>query len=680
VASCMSLAVVVTALVAAWPQYIDPLADIIDCRNNTNASDACGPAVHLRTEYDNNYCLAYEKMLNGSVDLLGSLAGMVIDVIIVAPGVEALIVTDSYNRTSLKGLTGELIASVALAGNFKYRAIFVKTPDDSYDNDYDIWMLDWLNRGDLVTTWFLDSPVRRAKGVVFPYNFYELNHQLVTHLVPENQTFDEMYLLFMFPFTWGVWAAILGLWCLYGLCMSIIEGSFPVHNTRSGWTTVFCLNLNELMHDIFFAAYSFVSQGGYIETSGTRTRTGYMLAWLVEFGTSVLLALYTANMASIFTAGRQEIPAVTSLQDVFNAGGKLCYRQGTQVGDDIEAAVAEGDFPSGTLFPLQSEAVDNEAFVDVDLRAMDHVRAGDCLAYALPQWVAEESLLGKGNEQCDMRALYPPFGSNRGGYITADVFLRQQVLGSPLDFRNLTNAICASLLVPNALGALLREVTYTTNQPILQLRAQHLELIRENKCQLDGSAATVATANNFDRLGFNELGAMLVLLALLTCVLTLISSNGQELIFRMHAAVLRAFGRNVQVRTIAARAHTTLKRPASQRGFFNGMHKLDVACHTAARCVHDLKENWKALDRASEANVEGQVTGISPQAARAQADFEPYASAFQLVPRPGLDADNVIKELRASHAKLNERFDQVVRSLHRLESSHGTQTSTRSSL
>lgn len=75
-----------------------------------------------------------------------------------------MITTDEYGRTSVKGLTGELLEKLALTGGFKYRAIFVNAPDEAYPLGYNAWLVDWANRADLITTWFQDTVWRREQG------------------------------------------------------------------------------------------------------------------------------------------------------------------------------------------------------------------------------------------------------------------------------------------------------------------------------------------------------------------------------------------------------------------------------------------------------------------------------------------------------------------------------------
>lgn len=140
--------------------------DVVDCRNTPEDSSAdCGPAVRNRKQYENDYCAIADALNRRETILTEALYGTTLDIIVSGAGDEAVLVTDTRNVTRIQGFTGALINEIAIDSRFTWRAIFVKEPDEAYNHSWDNWILDWANRGDLLTTWFQDSDVRRDAGL-----------------------------------------------------------------------------------------------------------------------------------------------------------------------------------------------------------------------------------------------------------------------------------------------------------------------------------------------------------------------------------------------------------------------------------------------------------------------------------------------------------------------------------
>lgn len=119
-------------------KYVFPLREIIDCRETqADGSDPCGPAVPNRTHYPSDYCTPWEGVKAGNISLGDSLQGMVLDVIICEGGTEATPFTDENGRTSMRGLTANLVNRLAVVGGFEWRALLVNGPRGAYsDNPY----------------------------------------------------------------------------------------------------------------------------------------------------------------------------------------------------------------------------------------------------------------------------------------------------------------------------------------------------------------------------------------------------------------------------------------------------------------------------------------------------------------------------------------------------------------
>ena len=295
--------------------------------------------------------------------------------------------------------------------------------------------------------------------------------------------------------------------------------------------------LRQIKHDFFFAAYSFVSQGGYLETVDSHTDAGHLLVYIMELTTSVLTALYTANLAAFFTANRAVEPNVNSLQDLIGQGGRICVQRDTVIANALQIGVNQGNIPDWALLYIEP-ATGGDYWTELREShriAFDHLREGNCLGYALPQWLAEDSLVSSLNAPCDMRVVYPSFAANRGGYITARPLLRARVPNAT------ANAICASQLVEPVVGSLLRLVTFDPSQPIRRLRAQQTQTLRENSCNFDVSPFT--GANDKQQIHFSDVRTMFFIICMVTLALIFVSPRGrhrlERLLFRIRKCLSR---------------------------------------------------------------------------------------------------------------------------------------------
>ena len=49
----------------------------------------------------------------------------------------------------------------------------------------------------------------------------------MTSVAKSEVSFTEKYLLFLYPFSWSVWAALFGMWMINAIAIGIIEGNLP---------------------------------------------------------------------------------------------------------------------------------------------------------------------------------------------------------------------------------------------------------------------------------------------------------------------------------------------------------------------------------------------------------------------------------------------------------------------
>ena len=351
------------------------------------------------------------------------------------------------------------------------------------------WTFDWINRADMLTTWFDDTVSRRDAGVLYPYNFYNLDPVLITHVTTPPQSFTEQYLQFMLPFTWPVWGLVAAMWFVIALGAAYIEGAFSLSTLEregSSWKEYHVLvkDVRKYFELVFHTAYAYMAQGGWMDSIEIKTRPGYSLALIFQFATVVLMASYTANMAGILSTKPTPVPGITSLEDLVAKGGRVCYKTATEVEVIIGQLVENRILHHSQLFAIDQDfsLSDEQRNGDANVRAMNHLRAGDCIGYALPENLAEEAMLGAGNYKCDMQIVYPPFDASEGGYAMPSTFSRSRALGGP----NSSGPVCVDA-VQNIMSTHFKRLLSEPDRPITTARIARLRALRENSCPVDAS-------------------------------------------------------------------------------------------------------------------------------------------------------------------------------------------------
>ena len=434
-----------------------PLIEIFDCRSTQSTSaDPCGPAVVGRDMWSQDWCATSLYVQRHEIGATNALRGKVLDVVINGynPAIDVKPFTDPISgAVSLSGFTPTLINDIAELGGFQWRALLVKDPDVAYSFNYTSWLTDWVNRADLIAPFFYDTKERRdygrllsndsnavaavgrlvelrrpssgavaCPGIAYPFNMYNLDGMLLTLETEDAKSFTQEYLVFMSPFSWGVWGGLMGMFALFGVAMSFIEGNMP-HTAptnasgRSSWALGRLLDIKQFCRDFYYAAYSFVAPGGYVERADSHTGYGHHLAFAFEIMATVFLAMYTANLAAFFTAESTSSAQISSLQDVIARGSSVCYRNGSQIGNSLETGTVFEIRPD-LFYPISTKSGDWFEVVDSAHKdAIAAMRAGKCLAYIVSKWEADEILATDTNSRCDLKLVYPEQTKSLGGWV-----------------------------------------------------------------------------------------------------------------------------------------------------------------------------------------------------------------------------------------------------------------------
>ena len=378
-----------------------PLRKIFDCRGAPSSAHACGPAVASRTTWP-DLC---DRNADGSVSTVDStglavdwLRGQVLDIVLIPDEDETLFLLDGDGNTYIGGMVGEVITDIAKNGGFEFNAIVVDPPDNAYEGgSWTLWAEDWSNRADLIAAWFYDSKDRRARGLVFPYNFYQLSPVLVAHetTVEISQSITEEYFQFMLPFSWGLWGAILLMLLLCTLALGFIEERLfiaPREVRRADGRILRCkcavLNLKAWLYEFFLLVMAFCQAGGWWGMSNAVSASGRFLSLFTEFGILIILAAYLGNITNLML--REQRPGTTlssdGIEEILSARRALCYREATALGEVIRKMI-----PDEALRVNFGNA--SGGFAGHGVYGAGLLRSEQCDAMVLPQWFAENLMV-----------------------------------------------------------------------------------------------------------------------------------------------------------------------------------------------------------------------------------------------------------------------------------------------
>lgn len=173
--------------------------------------------------------------------------------------------------------------------------------------EIDNYILNVVNHVDLfANTWYADTPARRSSGIDFTQPVADSSLVLVTLMSPPKP--EISFSSFLLPFENRLWGAIFVVIFLTGFMFWVFE---PVDGNY---------NIPSILRSVYTSFGNFAGADG-LETN-TRVPTMMFLAY--SFFLIIVLASYTANLASMLVTATVETTPVQSIQDANNIGASIC--------------------------------------------------------------------------------------------------------------------------------------------------------------------------------------------------------------------------------------------------------------------------------------------------------------------------------------------------------------------
>jgi len=358
-----------------------PLQDVFD--SNDRSTEA--------PDFRHNWCDIETAVRSGDLELRNALMGQNVSSIL-EPNMWWVYEIDE--DPGVDGHIVQVLEELSRRAGFEWRNHYVVsdglTPGEDYTG-YAVWH---ASKFDILADWFVDSPIRRNVGLVFPYNWIDLSVILVSRPTLKLQFVSDLF-AFLRPFEMELWFML-----IFAVIYSALVFWYLEHlvNPRYSRRT----NAEGIEVATFYAAAK-LTWSGHFQPSSTSGRI-FAVSWAIV--SLCFFASYTARLASSFI-GAQQMSDISSLQEANSDYAPVCVWAGTIQ----EHQIAE-DFPA-----IRQVLSVNETMQFNDLRD------GKCVGMVTTVFSWDIRKGQDVNHDCSFAYLGRPYISTQGGFVmNADYF------------------------------------------------------------------------------------------------------------------------------------------------------------------------------------------------------------------------------------------------------------------
>ena len=288
-------------------------------------------------DHKNNYCDLAEQLQTGSVLIRDALKGRAVSVIFPEPDGYALKVQKGFfdvtegKALTEKGVMTEILDEVARRAGFEWRNSYgffawPKAGENFTWTDSLLWSAKTF---DVTIEWWGETVERKSKGITYPQGFYDASAIFVTKsMISSDGDFVSMAFSWLRPFTWELWLLVLVLWVWCGVVYYTIE---QMGHCRNKAEFPYDTRAENILLSIQHTSLEWA--GGKWHTPKTMSGRFFAMAWL--FARLLIMAAYTANLASTFVQSSLLTYTVNSMEEAVAAKYPVCMSVGTFLGEEM---------------------------------------------------------------------------------------------------------------------------------------------------------------------------------------------------------------------------------------------------------------------------------------------------------------------------------------------------------
>lgn len=365
-------------------------------------TDLYVPQFNVTVTMRQNFCELQSKFHAGEIDLLTAFEGQKLNVAI---GDEPNYVNFSdESRTSINsedlGIAVKIFDEISKRGKFTWKDSFALEGSPPSGTTY-TELLDWsVNTYDVSVNYWTDTAERNSMGISFPHGWYDASLIIVGTKDDDSLLTTSVFdpISWMAPFTGYVWLAIVATLVFTAIIGLIVEG-------RAAKRTIYAPFKNSIISAFFsYVHQAFLTFTGHLEIL-PRTHAGQIVSFSMSFFAMLLLASYTANLASFLVIEKTNLALqVNTVNDIVQLGKSMCVwgttAAETVIRDTFPTVILADDFKS-------------------DKEVLQGVKEGQC-NYAIVSLASYELYKGMEavNKDCDLVRIGRPFRNTKGGFAT----------------------------------------------------------------------------------------------------------------------------------------------------------------------------------------------------------------------------------------------------------------------
>jgi hypothetical protein len=294
------------------------------------------PQYTFNVTYRQNVCDRHDDYYIGLFELRDALQGFEINSLIRVGEYFHLDDNGAIDEEN-PGLQANILDELAKRGGFTWRNSFAVT-DGPGDNHTWTELLDWaMESYDVSVDWWVHSAERYKIGVAFPDGFVDSSYILVGFKEDDDESSKKAaFWSWLEPFDVGLWIAIAVTVVVSGALYEVVEYIEPLRGEtkKRKWHPGKGL----------FGTTLIVLQHFHVKP---RTRAGKVLSVSLAFWSLIVLATYTANLASFFVIQNTPSVEIESVDDAINAGISMCVSDGAAT-----HLFAQANYPKGIYVPI----------------------------------------------------------------------------------------------------------------------------------------------------------------------------------------------------------------------------------------------------------------------------------------------------------------------------------------
>jgi len=275
------------------------------------------PSINLRYYRNNtrrtNFCDRHAAVENNTIAIRDALANLDISVALFDYQLNAGVIDEKNPAIGIK-----ILDAAAKHGNFRWRNTYGVLTNESYGGIYTFdTALDWgTSAYDTIGEWYLVTTKRLEMGIIFPYSWYDGSLIMVRK---KHDVDKDSFKFFSFadPLTWQVWLMLLLTTIFSGILYYSVDFIDSATSNQEKDTGV--------VYSILNAAFAMI---GHIDQ-----RPKSVAATLIVLSTAIvyaiIIAAYTANLASFLVVKNTPGIKIADLQDVIDNSLNICVWGGT---------------------------------------------------------------------------------------------------------------------------------------------------------------------------------------------------------------------------------------------------------------------------------------------------------------------------------------------------------------